>query len=277
MRFGGGAPSAAADQPVRFGDVVALELVRPLTTTEGLVDFGTQPQATIGAARVVTFTATANDTAVRRATFGGADVDDFLVSRNECSDVTLDRGDTCRVAVRFAPSTHGERSAELTLRGDAGTTVSPTVVLSGVGGDLPKGETGATGPSIVGPAGPQGPVGTAGTTGPQGATGPQGKIGPRGTTGRRGKTGTPGTTPTATCRVTGKRVQRVRCTVRIAGGTKRSTRVRITRKGKTFANGTLRAKRTTLTARATRKVTRNRYTLRIGSGKKTANLAVRIR
>lgn len=271
VRFADGDSVVARDQAVGFGDVVALELARELTTTESTVDFGVQPLATIGAARAVRFTATADGTQVRRLVVDGADVDDFLVGRNTCADVTLDAGESCAASVRFAPGITGARGAELSVVGASGAAISPTVALVGQGGELPKGEpgqAGAPGVTVVGPAGPQGP------TGKTGAPGKQGKTGRRGKTGKQGKTGK---AAPVTCRVTGKRVQRVTCTVTTKTGTKRAVRARLTRKGKTYASGTLRAKRTKLTARATRKVTRNRYTLRLGSGRKTTNFAVRIR
>lgn len=265
VRFGDGPSAVAADQPVRFGDVVALELVRELTTTDGTVDFGPQPLATIGAARTITFTATAAGTEVRRLRIDGVDVDDFLVGRNGCVDVTLDAGQTCAVSVRFAPGATGARTAELSVLGASGDAVSPTVILSGTGGELPQGTPGVAGAAVIGPVGPQG------APGPRGATGRTGKQGKRGKAGKNGKAAR------VSCRVTGKRVQRVTCTVSAKAGTKRTTRARLTRKGRTYATGRLRAKRTTLTARATRKVTRSRYTLRLGSGRKTTNYAVRIR
>ncbi|MFA4928292.1 MAG: hypothetical protein WC558_07235 [Patulibacter sp.] len=269
VRFADGASAVARDQSVGFGDVVALELVRELTTAESTVDFAVQPLATIGAARTVSFTATANGTQVRRVVAAGTDVDDFLVGRNTCVDVTLDAGQSCDVSVRFAPGETGARSAELSVLGAAGTAISPTVTLTGAGGELPKGEQGVPGVTVIGPVGPQGvpgPRGTTGRTGKTGKTGKQGRMGEQGKTGR---------TAAVTCRVTGRRVQRVRCTVSTAAG-KRAANVRLTRQGKTYATGKLRASSTQLTAKATRKVTRARYTLRLGSGKKTTDFAVRI-
>lgn len=257
MRFADGESAVARNQTVGFGDVVALELVRELTTTESTIDFGVQPLATIGAARTVSFTATANGTQVRRLVIDGADVDDFLVGRNGCVDVTLDAGQACAVSVRFAPGATAARSAEISVLGAAGTAISPTVTLTGNGGELPKGEQGQPGISVTGPAGAQGPAGKAGPTGKTGKTGKAGKQG-------------------KAAAVTGSRIQRVTCSVTTKAGTTRTAQARLTRRGKTYATGTLRAKSTKLTARATRKVTRAQYTLRLGSGKKTTNFAVRI-
>lgn len=262
VRFAGGNSVVARDQSVGFGDVVALELVRELTTTESTVDFGVQPLATIGAARTVRFTATASGTQVRRLAVDGDDVDDFLVGRNGCVDLTLDAGESCAVSVRFAPGATAARSAELSVLGAAGTAISPTVALTGQGGELPKGDQGLSGITVVGPVGPQG------APGPRGATGKQGE---------RGKADRQGKAKRVACRITGSRVQRVRCTLPAKARSKRTVPARLTRKGRTYASGRLRAKRTKLTVRATRKVTRNRYTLRLGSGRKTKNFAVRIR
>lgn len=264
VRFAAGAPAAAADQAVRFGDVVALELVRPLSTTASTVSFATQPQATIGAAQAIEFTANVDGVQPRRAVVGGPEGDDFLVTRDECADATLAAGESCRVLVRFAPAAAGERTAQLTLRGDAGTTIAPTVTLQGTGGELPKGDPGAPGLSIVGPVGPAGPVGPVGAPGAAGAPGKQ------------GKTGKAGRSAAVVCRVTGNRIQRVTCTVSTRAGS-RTVPARLTRLGRTYASGRLRAQGTRLTARATRTVKAGRYTLRLGNGKRTTNLAVRIR
>lgn len=258
VRVGDGDSTVARDQSIGFGDVVALELVRELTTTESTLDFGVQPLATIGAARTVDFTATANGTQIRRLVVDGTDVDDFLAGRNTCVDVTLDAGERCVVSVRFAPGAGGARAASLSVVGAAGSAISPTVALTGQGGELPQGEQGAQGrpgETVVGPQGPTGKVGAPG---------------------KRGKTGKAGKAAAVTCRVSGSRVQRVTCTVTTRSGTKRTARARLTRHGRTYATGTLRAKSTKLTARATRKITRNRYTLRLGSGRTTTNFAVRI-
>ena len=80
-----------------------------------------------------------------------------------------------------------------------------------------------------------------------------GKAGKTGKTGKTGKRGAQGKTATATCRVTGKRAQRVACTVRIRPGS-RAAKARLTRLGRTYARGHMRAKGTRLSTRATRKL-----------------------
>jgi hypothetical protein len=64
------------------------------------------------------------------ATFAGADLGDFSVRSDECSEAVLDPGGSCTVAVRFAPESSGPKVATLRLRGPAGTTVAR---LSGEG------------------------------------------------------------------------------------------------------------------------------------------------
>lgn len=102
-------------------------------------------------------------------TTGGAP-DDFLITRDTCSDEVVAAGATCTVAVRFAPQQQGARQASLQIASDAATPLVE-VALDGTGGEAP-----------AGPAGPAGPTGPAGSTGPAGPTGPVGAAGPTGPT-----------------------------------------------------------------------------------------------
>lgn len=137
------------------------------------------------------------------------------------------------------------------------------------GPEGPKGDQGDPGP--VGPVGPVGPAGadgvdgrdgTNGVDGRDGAAGPAGPVGATGPKGEKGDRGLNGRDALVTCKITGgSSTQRVSCTVtygpRAAAA---STRGRLVRRGRTYAKGNVRA------LRATRKVTRGRYTLRIAAG-----------
>jgi hypothetical protein len=58
------------------------------------------------------------------ATLAGADLGDFQLRSDECSETVLAAGATCAVAVRFDPGTSGPKTARLRLRGTGGTTVA---------------------------------------------------------------------------------------------------------------------------------------------------------
>ena len=68
------------------------------------------------------------------ASIVGADADQFRLSADDCTDVTLPAGGRCAVQVRFAPDAKGARSARLRITGDDG---SHTASLSGVGANGP--------------------------------------------------------------------------------------------------------------------------------------------
>ena len=64
------------------------------------------------------------------AILAGADVDDFQLRSDGCTEATVDPGASCAVAVRFAPESSGAKTATLRLRGPGGTIVGR---LSGEG------------------------------------------------------------------------------------------------------------------------------------------------
>ena len=68
------------------------------------------------------------------ASIVGADADQFRLSADDCTDVTLPAGGRCAVQVKFAPDAKGARSARLRITGDDG---SHTASLSGVGANGP--------------------------------------------------------------------------------------------------------------------------------------------
>ncbi len=68
------------------------------------------------------------------ATLTGPDLGEFQIRSDDCSEMTLDPGATCAVAVRFAPQSSGPKTATLRLRGTGGTMVAG---LSGEGTATP--------------------------------------------------------------------------------------------------------------------------------------------
>jgi hypothetical protein len=58
------------------------------------------------------------------ATLAGADLGDFQLRSDECSETVLAAGATCAVAARFDPGSIGPKTATLRLRGTGGTTVA---------------------------------------------------------------------------------------------------------------------------------------------------------
>ncbi|WP_028067465.1 collagen-like protein [Solirubrobacter soli] len=114
--------------------------------------------------------------------------------------------------------------------------------------------------TVPGPAGPTGPVGPAGPQGEQGdpgpttqasprAPGPQGPAGPKGD---KGDQGAAGRDAKVTCKSTGR--TKVKCTVKYA-----NRKATLTRNGRVYARGIASS------LKATRTLTKGRYTLRVGS------------
>ncbi|HMJ01938.1 MAG TPA: DUF3616 domain-containing protein, partial [Conexibacter sp.] len=182
-------------------DVVTI--APPATTQFAVTDLGTfpdQPANTIGSPRTVTVTNDSitglNRVSLTRARVIGADSvsrSDFLVSLDDCSGETLEKGESCEISVRYAPSrTATTSTAELEISGNipGGTT---TIPLTGTSTDLPKGEDGADGTDGAdGQTGPQGADGADGQNGPQGADGPKGDTGAAGAKGDKGNAGPAG-------------------------------------------------------------------------------------
>jgi exopolysaccharide biosynthesis protein len=146
------------------------------------------------------------------------------------------------------------------------------------GAQGPQGETGAQGPQ--GSAGPQGETGAKGDTGATGAAGPKGDKGDRGEQGPKGDRGPAGRDALVTCTV---RNARVTCKVLYTSSSAKKAKSRakakasLVRAGRTFATGRANAKGRVTQLRASRKLPRGRYTLRIGSGKQAAKVGVVVR
>ncbi len=72
---------------------------------------------------------------VQSVGLGGADLGDFAIAADACSEAVLQPGESCVIGVRFAPTAAGAKQATLRVRGSAGTT---TARLSGEGTAAPK-------------------------------------------------------------------------------------------------------------------------------------------
>jgi uncharacterized protein DUF1573 len=121
------------------------------------ISFGTQPQGTASAARILTLTNNGSaPLVVSGVRLAGANADDYFVGDGCQEQVAV--GSSCQIGVRFDPQAPGASSATMSVLTNA--TTAPAVSLSGTGGSLPQGPAGATGPA--GPAGATGAPGPAG-------------------------------------------------------------------------------------------------------------------
>jgi hypothetical protein len=217
--------------------------------------FPTQAQNTIGAGQIITVTAGSEALQIHNVQPSGVDASDFVVTADGCTGETLQPAETCTLLVRFAPSTEGPRSASLIVY--AADVTGLEIPLSGEGSQLPSGAQGAQGEP-----GKQGPQGTLGQTGP---------IGAKGTTGARGLKGTKGADAKVTCRLIRSR-RKVTCSVTLQGkATKQSAQARLTRSGRTYADGTLASLSTS------RAIQRGMYVLRLTVEDRTLAILVRLR
>jgi uncharacterized delta-60 repeat protein len=129
-------------------------------------------------------------------------------------------------------------------------------------------------PAVAGPAGPAGPAGDDGAAGPAGPAGPSvnaspGAPGPAGPAGPAGKNGADAKKLTVSCKLTGKKKNKVTCTTKQAKG---KVTLRLVKSGKTVARGSGRA---TVALRG--KARAGRYTLHISSGKTSAKVTLTLR
>jgi Collagen triple helix repeat (20 copies) len=222
-------------------------------------DFGTQARGTIGAATPVVVAPASGGVTVSGAKLVSGDVDDFLLTSDNCTGTTVHSGtgaatSTCAVRVRFAPSVGGNRTAVLRVTSTA-TNGPLDVTLIGTGGAAaagtpgPAGENGAKGDTgAAGAAGATGATGASGAAGPSGAAGAAGPAGPQGQAGKNGRD--------AVCTVKrAKGAPKVACKLTAAKGAKAT----LTRLGRVYARGPV------ASLRATRKVPAGAYTLRYRS------------
>jgi streptogramin lyase len=241
---------------VSFGQGVAVDGGPAGSASASATDlgFGTQPLGTLGEPQSLTITNSGHgNLEIDAARVTGGDVDDFLISRDTCSQRTLTIGATCTVHVRFGPSAGGERRATLALASnDAASPLA--IALQGTAGQLPQG-----------PSGGSGPTGAPGARGPAGAQGRSGRV--RLVTCR-----------TVTTKVRGHRVKRRRCTTRLASATATFTtagtaRASLTRRDVLYAAGT--ASGTRLVLQLRRRLPAGRYTLTLTYRRHGARIATR--
>jgi hypothetical protein len=223
------------------------------------VDFGTQARGTIGAATPVVVTPASGRVTVAGAKLVSGDVDDFLLTSDDCTGTTVHSGTgaatpTCSVRVRFAPSVAGSRTAVLRVtstatNGPLDVTLTGTGGAPGAGAPGPAGENGAKGET-----GAAGATGATGATGANGAAGPFGPAGATGPAGPQGNAGKNGRDAVCTVKRT-KGAPKVTCKLTTAKGTKAT----LTRLGRVYARGDVASLRTT------RRVPAGTYTLRYRS------------
>ncbi len=223
--------------------------------------FPVQAQSTIGAGQIVTLTAGSEPLQIYNVQPSGADASDFIVTADECTGETLQPAETCTLAVRFAPSAEGPRSASLTVH--AANVTGLGIPLSGEGGGrLPSGEKGSQGEP-----GKQAPQGTSGQQGPAGAKGATGVRGHRGAKGARGPAALDAK---VTCRLVKSR-RKITCSVTLKGkATRRSVQARLTKNGRTYARGSL------ASLRPTRTLKRGTYILSVSISGHTVTVPTKI-
>ncbi|MDO8184330.1 phosphodiester glycosidase family protein [Conexibacter sp. JD483] len=240
---------------------------------------------------------------------------DFIVADDACTTKTVAPGSSCTLLVRFAPSRESATTTAKLVFAANTAEQRHTVTLSATSTTLPKGDKGDRGeqgtPGEAGQPGPQGPAGADGSngrdgaagpagangadgaqgpqgvagadgangrdgaTGPQGAAGAKGDKGDQGAAGAKGDKGAAGRDALVTCTV---RSSRVTCKVTYSSRSsaknatvKTSAKASLVRNGRTYAKGRVSS------LRATRKITRGSYALKVGSGKSATTLKVTIR
>ncbi len=234
------------------------------------VAFGDQPRSTISLSRTVEILNTGSaPLLVGAVRVLGTDADDFLVGANGCAAPVPAEG-SCRITVRFVPSTEAEHTASLSVTSNGGAPLS--IALSGTGTALPAGPQGPDGPAgpegPIGPAGPEGPTGPTGDAGANGLVGPAGADGQNGAAGPQGPVGPAGAASRATLGVVlgDKRLRgSAKRRVRVSFGATLPGRVVVTTKR---GQKTVATTRTTATKAGSRSVTlprlaRGRYSVQV--------------
>lgn len=88
------------------------------------IDFGSAPLGSLGTTRAATIRSTGIAPArIGAITIGGANMTDFVLATNPCSDRTLPPGATCEFQVLFIGTAKGDRTATLLIASDAGSPV----------------------------------------------------------------------------------------------------------------------------------------------------------
>ncbi len=95
--------------------------------------FGNQTQGTTSSAKTLTITNTGtSNLAITTVTPGGANMADFILGSDTCSNATVAAGKTCAVSVEFEPSTTSSETATLSFADNASGSPQ-TVTLTGTG------------------------------------------------------------------------------------------------------------------------------------------------
>ncbi len=122
--FGSG--EGALQVPVE-GTAVAPQV----SLTPSARDFGAVTVGAVGPVQVLQLrNESADPYEVDAATLAGADLGEFSIRADDCTEAVLAPGELCAVAVRFQPESTGAQGATLRLRGEAGVVVAR---LSGEG------------------------------------------------------------------------------------------------------------------------------------------------
>ena len=128
------------------GSVSILRNAGTATSTPGSLGFGSLPQGAVSGPQTVTITNNgAAPLIVDGFEFIGANPGDYFTGLDTCNAPVV-RGDSCTVAVRFAPQGQGTRTATLGVVSDAGTPANSTVTLVGTGSGATEGVPGPAGP-----------------------------------------------------------------------------------------------------------------------------------
>ncbi len=103
------------------------------TANVGSLSFAAQPLGTLSAPQTVVVTNTGHSSLrIQRVQMTGADLNDFLLSSDGCSYITLFVRESCSIGVRFAPSASKQRSATLSVR--SADPLSPLkIAMFGIG------------------------------------------------------------------------------------------------------------------------------------------------
>jgi hypothetical protein len=104
------------------------------TANVGRLTFAAQPLGTLSAPQTLVVTNTGRSSLqIQRAQVTGADLNDFLLSSDSCSYITLLARESCLIGVRFAPSADKRRSATLSVH--SADLLSPVkIAMFGIGG-----------------------------------------------------------------------------------------------------------------------------------------------
>jgi hypothetical protein len=133
VRFAPESPGTKIARLAFFGDgddgmMVQLEgegVLPAAAIGPGSFDFGSQEAGTRSASHAFAVSNPGTTPLhLNQASIGGSELDQFVISSDECSGASLAPGEECVVRVRFAPDGVGAKQALLRVSGDAPTVVS---------------------------------------------------------------------------------------------------------------------------------------------------------